>query len=108
MRNRDFNLSPHGRPRFTEIGEVDQFEGRPGRRGGRGERHVGGHGHGHSRGDESRHGETSMRGGRGRRGDVRLAVLALLNERPIARKDYGVRAPVRCTRLCSSWRTRDW
>ena len=83
MRNRDFNLSPHGRPRFTEIGEVDQFEGRPGRRGGRGERHVGGHGHGHSHGDEGRRGEASMRGGRGRRGDVRQAVLALLNERPM-------------------------
>jgi DNA-binding PadR family transcriptional regulator len=79
MRNRDFNQSPNGRSRFTETGEGDQFEGRSGRRGGRSGRHGVGHSHGHEHGD----GETSMRGGRGRRGDVRLAVLALLNERPM-------------------------
>ena len=85
MRNRDFNQSPNGRSRFTETGEGDQFEGRSGRRGGRSGRHGVGHSHGHEHGD----GETSMRGGRGRRGDVRLAVLALLNERLQLVADVG-------------------
>jgi DNA-binding PadR family transcriptional regulator len=76
MRNREFNQSPNRRTRVIESSEVNQFEGRRGRRGGR---HGVGHGHGH----EHQDGETSMRGGRGRRGDVRLAVLALLNERPM-------------------------
>jgi DNA-binding PadR family transcriptional regulator len=76
MRDREFNQSPNRRTRIIESSEVNQFEGRPGRRGGR---HGVGHGHGH----EHQDGETSMRGGRGRRGDVRLAVLALLNERPM-------------------------
>jgi DNA-binding PadR family transcriptional regulator len=76
MRNREFNQSPNRRTRIVESSEVNQFDGRPGRRGGR---HGVGHGHGH----EHQDGETSMRGGRGRRGDVRLAVLALLNERPM-------------------------
>ena len=79
MRNRDFNQSPNGRSRFTGIGDGDQNEGRPSRQSGREGRHEGGHGHGRG----GRDGETSMRGGRGRRGDVRLAVLGLLNERPM-------------------------
>ena len=81
MRNRDFNQSPNGRSKFTGIGDGDQNENRPSRRIGRGGRHEGGHNHGHGRG--GRDGETSMRGGRGRRGDVRLAILGLLNERPM-------------------------
>jgi len=75
MRNRDFEQSPSGRQRFTGSGEGDQFPARQGRRDGRGGRHGGGHGEGmHGR-------DGAMRGGRGRRGDVRLAILALLNER---------------------------
>jgi DNA-binding PadR family transcriptional regulator len=77
MRNRDFDDSPSERKRFTEKRDEEQFEIRQGRRGSRGPGPESGQGHAsHERG-------PSVRGGRGRRGDVRLAILALLKERPM-------------------------
>jgi DNA-binding PadR family transcriptional regulator len=77
MRNRESNESPNRRGRFTASSNGDAVESRGGDR----RRHEGRHVHG--RGDGSRGRDSMMRGGRGRRGDVRLAILALLNERPM-------------------------
>jgi len=78
MEYRELNQPPQRRRRFTESGERSVAGPRPGRRHGRGDDH-GGHDHGESR----RRDDSPRRGGRSRRGDVRLAVLALLAERPM-------------------------
>ena len=81
MRNRDFDQSPPWRRKFSHNAEGGPFGDRIGhgrhdmpREGGH---HPGSH-HGDPRGAES-----PRRGGRSRRGDVRLAVLSLLAERPM-------------------------
>jgi DNA-binding PadR family transcriptional regulator len=76
MRHRGFSRQPDGDPRST--GSGDSFAASSARTRGRdGGRRRGGHGGGGGRGG-GRGG-----GGRGRRGDVRAAVLALLAERPM-------------------------
>lgn len=79
MRNREFNHSPHGRDRNAENVEGNPFEARSSERRRHGPRHGGG------RGEGGRDREDFARGGRGRgrRGDVRVAILALLEERPM-------------------------
>lgn len=77
MRSREFDDSPQGRGRNAENSEGKLFEHRSGERRRHGPRHEGG------RGERMRSRGSSMRGGRGRRGDVRLAILALLEERPM-------------------------
>ena len=77
MRNREFDHSPKGRESNTENGEGKLFASRSGGRRRHGPRHEGG------RGEHSRGRGPSLRGGRGRRGDVRVAILALLEERPM-------------------------
>ncbi len=76
MRHENHNHSPRGREGRDESGEAQLFAERSPRRHRHGPRHGG---RGEGRGDR----ETSVRRGRGRRGDVRVAVLALLNERPM-------------------------
>jgi DNA-binding PadR family transcriptional regulator len=76
MRHENHNHSPRGREGRDESGEAQLFAERSSRRHRHGPRHGG---RGEGRGDR----ETSVRRGRGRRGDVRVAVLALLNERPM-------------------------
>jgi DNA-binding PadR family transcriptional regulator len=79
MRNHEFDHSPHGRDRNEVNNEGNPFETRSGER----RRHGPRHGGGREEGDRGR-GEFSRRGrGRGRRGDVRVAILALLEERPM-------------------------
>ena len=75
MRNRDFDRSPMGRRQFIENNEEHGPGSHRGPRHGRNGHHGGMHGDG-ERG-------PSFRGRRGRRGAVRLAVLALLSERPM-------------------------
>jgi DNA-binding PadR family transcriptional regulator len=78
MTHRDHSEhSPSRRGRNAEGSEGNPFEGRSGDRRRHGP-HRGG------RREEGREREFSTRGrGRGRRGDVRVAILALLNERPM-------------------------
>jgi len=76
MDYRNMNDRPRGRRRFPASGEPENNDPWFARGPRRGE----GHGHGHH---ESHHEDTSRRGGRSRRGDVRVAVLALLSERPM-------------------------
>ncbi len=78
MRNRDFNQSPRGRRMFSDSNEMGPFGARHQHQG----RHEGGH-HPGGHHDEARDSESFRRGGRSRRGDVRLAVLSLLAERPM-------------------------
>jgi DNA-binding PadR family transcriptional regulator len=77
MRNREFDHTPDGRGRNTESNEGSPFNDRSGQRRRHGPRHEGG------RGERMRSREGSMRGGRGRRGDIRVAILTLLQERPM-------------------------
>jgi len=77
MRNRELDHSPKGRGSNAENSEGKLFDSRSGERRRRGPRHEGG------RGEHPRGRGPSMRGGRGRRGDVRVAILALLEERPM-------------------------
>jgi len=77
MRNREFDRSPKGRASNAENSEGKLFEVRSGARRRHGPRHEG------ARGEHVRGRGPSMRGGRGRRGDVRMAILALLEERPM-------------------------
>src|SRR5580658_6602784 len=79
MRNHEFDDSPHGRGRNEVNNEGNPFQARSGER----RRHGPRHGGGREEGGRGR-GEFSRRGrGRGRRGDVRVAILALLEERPM-------------------------
>jgi len=77
MRNREFDHSPKERGSNDENGEGKLFRSRSDGRGRHGPHHEGG------RGEHPRGRGPSMRGGRGRRGDVRVAILALLEERPM-------------------------
>ena len=74
MDYRNSNQSPRGRRRFPESREPDNNDPWFARGPRRGE------GHNHH---DSHHEDTSRRGGRSRRGDVRIAVLSLLAERPM-------------------------
>ncbi|HEY1222919.1 MAG TPA: PadR family transcriptional regulator [Acidimicrobiales bacterium] len=75
MGYREIDQPPQRRRRFTESGGRNIVGPRPSRRHERGDDHGGHH--------ESRHDDSPRRGGRSRRGDVRLAILALLAERPM-------------------------
>jgi len=79
MGYRDIDQPPQRRRRFTESGGRNIVGPRPGRRHERGDDHAG-HFEGHH---EGRRDDSPRRGGRSRRGDVRLAILALLSERPM-------------------------
>lgn len=78
MRNRDFEDSSRRRVRHADRGETSPFEARAH------DLHRHGPRHGAAAEEEGR-GREGFRGrrGRGRRGDVRYAVLALLAERPM-------------------------
>ena len=75
MGYRDMDQPPQRRRRVAAAGGRNIVGPRPGRRHERGD-DFGGHHEGH-------HNDSPRRGGRSRRGDVRLAVLALLAERPM-------------------------
>jgi DNA-binding PadR family transcriptional regulator len=81
MRNHEFDHSPHGRGRNPENNEGTPFDTRSS-----GRRRHGPHrgaGRGEERGSREGSERGGRRGGRGRRGDVRIAILALLEERPM-------------------------
>jgi DNA-binding PadR family transcriptional regulator len=82
MRNHEFDHSPHGRGRNEVNNEGSPFEARSGERRRHGPRHGGGRGEGGRDREEFGRGGRGGRG-RGRRGDVRVAILALLEERPM-------------------------
>jgi DNA-binding PadR family transcriptional regulator len=82
MRNHEFHHSPHGRGKNNGNNDEGLFGDRADDRSGRRRRH--GPHHEGGRGEHFRNRENPLRGGRRRgRGDVRLAILALLEERPM-------------------------